>query len=432
MKYSLTPRRSLLLFFLLALGIALYYVVSDQPLDEASPESVGMSTDRLQRIDTVMKEYVEKQLYPGAVVLVMRHGKLVYHKSFGYNDLERKVRLPKDAIVRIASMSKAITSTAVMMLHEEGKFLLDDPVSKYIPAFKQPKVLDTFNAADTTYTTVPASREITIRDLLTHTSGLSYPEIGRVEAIAIYAKHDIPSGIGTPHYKLKDVINRLATLPLMHQPGKRFTYGLNTDVLGFLVEVVSGKPLDQFMRERIFEPLGMKDTGFYLAEDKASRLSTLFAEYDEGGTTLAETGYGFYPNFPLEKSTYYSGGAGLVSTAYDYAIFLQMILNGGEFNGKRVLGPVTVKLMTSNQIGDMNLIYKKFGLGFSIATEREAVRLPPSAGSLDWNGIYGTTFWADPEQGIVAVMMTQKYPNPYVDLGEKFRVLVYQAITQLD
>ncbi|WP_247237403.1 serine hydrolase [Telluribacter sp. SYSU D00476] len=431
-RLSLTPRRSLLIFFLLALAIALYYVFTDQPLAKASPESVGMSEERLERIDSVMQEYVTKGRIPGAVALVMREGKVVYHRSFGYNDTEKKVALPKDAIVRIASMSKAVTSVAVMMLYEEGRFLLDDPVSKYIPSFKEPKVLATFQATDTTFTTVPAKREITIRDLLTHTSGISYPEIGTVEAIALYAKHDIPSGIGTPHYKLGEVINRLAALPLMHQPGERFTYGLNTDVLGYLVEVVSGKSLDQFMRERIFEPLEMKDTGFYLSDDKAARLSTLFSEYEEGVTTVAKTGYGFYPNFPLEKGTYYSGGAGLVSTAYDYAIFLQMLLNGGALNGQQILGPVTVRLMTTNQIGDMNLIYKKLGFGFSIATEREAARLPPSVGSLDWNGIYGTTYWVDPQQRIVAVLMTQKYPNPHVDLGEKFRVLVYQAIKQLD
>ena len=399
-----------------------------QVLTEAPPESVGMSSERLQRIDRVVQEYVDKKQVAGAVLFIARNGKIVYQKGIGYDDMDAKTPLKKDAIFRIASQTKAITSTAVLMLHEEGRFLLDEPVSKYIPSFKNPKVLDKFNPQDSSFTTVPAKREVTIRDLLTHTSGIGYAGIGSPEANAIYAKNKIPSGIGTPYNKLSEAIDLLGTMPLMHNPGEKWTYGLNIDVLGRLVEVVSGLSFDEFLRTRIFEPLGMKDTYFYLPADKHSRSAVLYTEANK--ETIKAPANLPSAEFPKLKGTFFSGGAGLNATASDYAIFLQMILNGGEYNGKRLLSPVTVKMMTHNQIGDLSLGLKKFGLGFGLTTEREAAKLPPSVGTFDWGGIFGTTYWADPQEGIVAMIMTQKYPNSYGDLSDKFKVLVYQAITK--
>lgn len=400
-----------------------------QPLVDSSPESVGISSDRLKRIDKVLQDYIDKQHIAGAVALVIKNGKIVYHKGIGLDDVDAKTPLKKDAIFRIASQTKAITSTAVMILFEEGKFLLDDPVSKYIPAFKNPQILDKFNEADSSYTVKPAKREITVRDLLTHTSGISYAGIGSKEAKAIYAKNDIPSGIGTPHYKLSDAINRLGKMPLIHEPGERFTYGLNTDVLGYLVEVLSGKSLNDFMKERIFEPLGMKDTYFYLPENKFNRLATLYTQDKEGKTIKSENGKGFSGEYPKQNGTFYAGGAGLTSTAYDYAIFLQTLLNGGQYNGKRILSPAVVHLMTRNQIGDLNQGRNKFGLGFSIASEKEAARIPVPENVFEWGGIFGTTYWADPENKVVALLMTQKYPNTvWGEMQDKFKVLVYQAI----
>jgi CubicO group peptidase (beta-lactamase class C family) len=224
-------------------------------------------------------------------------------------------------------------------------------------------------------------------------------------------------------------MNALGGLPLIHQPGEKWTYGLNTDVLGYLVEVVSGMTLDQFFRTRIFEPLGMKDTYFYLPKDRHSRLVVLYTENEQKALQKQQARGSQSPDYPKQTGTYYSGGAGLSSTAYDYAIFLQMLLNGGEYNGKRLLSPATVRLMTSNQIGDLNLGIKKFGLGFGLITEREAARLPWSEGSYEWGGIFGTTYWVDPKEGIVALLYTQKLPNSYGDLSDKFRVLLYQAIT---
>lgn len=402
-----------------------------QMLAESSPESVGFDKERLARIDGVMKDFISNGKVAGTVALIVKDGKIIYYKGIGYDDVATKTELKKDAIFRIASQTKAITSTAVMMLFEEGKFLLDDPISKYIPSFKEPGVIDTFNAADSSYTTKPAKREITIRDLLTHTSGVSYAGIGTKEAVAIYAKNKIPSGIGTLNDKLSDAITALGKLPLVHQPGEKFTYGLSTDILGYLVEVTSGKTLDAFFRSRIFEPLGMKDTYFYLPKEKQNRLTTLYRQDKEGKTINSEQGKGSSPDYPKNAGTYFSGGAGLSSTAYDYAIFLQTLLNGGIYNGKRILSPAVVNLMTQNQIGEVNQGNNKFGLGFSIVSEKEAARIPVSKGSFQWGGIFGTTYWADPKQKIVGLLMTQNYPNSsWGEMQDKFKVLVYQALTK--
>ena len=405
------------------------HLLSAQQLVEAPAESVGMSSERLKRIDKVLQNYIDKQQVAGAVAIIVRNGKIVYYKGIGTDDRDASTPIKRDAIFRIASQTKAITSTAIMMLYEEGKFLLDEPVSKYIPSFKNPQILDQFNKADSSYTVKPAKDEITIRQLLTHTSGIGYAAIGSPESNAIYAKNNIPSGIGTPDYKLADVITRLGRMPLLHEPGEKFTYGLSSDVLGYLVEILSGKSLDSFLSERIFEPLGMKDTYFYLPENKKNRLLKLYSQDEDGKLIKAQNRPGFRPDFPNENGTFYSGGGGLASTALDYAIFLQTFLNGGQYNGKRILSPAVIRMMIQNQIGDVDAGQSKFGLGFSITTEKEAALLPVSVGSFDWGGMFGTTYWADPKEKIVALLMTQKYPNSVRgEMRDKYKVLVYQAI----
>jgi CubicO group peptidase (beta-lactamase class C family) len=404
------------------------FQVFAQNLPQATPESVGMSSARLKRIDAVFNEYIQKGWIPGGVTLIIRDGKIVHYQAYGFDDTDTKKPLSKDGIFRLASQTKAITSTAVMMLYEEGKFLLDDPISKYLPAFKSPRVLDKFNESDTSFTSIPAKREITIRDLLSHTSGIGYPTIGSKEANAIYAKYQVPGGIGTPHAKLGEVVNNLAKLPLMHSPGERWTYGLNLEVLGHLVETLSGLPLEDFFQTRIFKPLGISDTYFYLPESKFERLIQVYTENEQQQTTKAPT---LYQDYPKIKGGFYAGGAGLSGTTLDYAKFLQMFLNGGSFNGQQILSPAIVKMMTSNQIGDLSLGPRKFGLGFALATPKEAARIPVSEGSFEWGGIFGTNYWVDPKQGIIGLCMTQKYPNSHPELSEKFKVLVYQAITKL-
>jgi CubicO group peptidase (beta-lactamase class C family) len=421
------------LFTTLILAAFLASVISctqSSGFKSARPESVGMSSERLGRIDTLISSSIDSGWITGAVGFIARDGKIAYSKSFGYKDMEAKTPLKTDDIFRIASQSKAITSLAAMILFDEGRLLLDDPVSKYIPEFAHPVVLDKFNPVDTTYTTIPAYREITIRDLLTHTSGIDYPKIGSENMKAIYDKNNIPVGFESRPLLLGDWMKKLGKLPLVHQPGLQFTYGLNSDLLGSIVEVISGMNLDQFMHDWIFEPLGMNDTYFYIPADKQSRLVKPCTENEMlKAIKWKDRTFGDVDvNYPLVKGTYYSGGAGLSSTIQDYAKFLQMMLNGGEYNGKRIISRKTVELMTSNQIGNLNEGQNKFGLGFEITTEEGQARLGVSKGSFSWGGFYGTAYWADPKEKLVCLLFCQQWPISHGEIGDKFRVLVYSAL----
>ncbi|RYZ29726.1 MAG: class A beta-lactamase-related serine hydrolase [Chitinophagaceae bacterium] len=401
-------------------------------LSVTTPESVGMSTERLQRLDTMLNGWVNRGRTNGAVALLLRDGKIVYHKAFGFDDEEKKVPLRTDNIFRIASQTKAITSVAVMLLYEEGKLLLDDPVSRYIPEFAKPVVLDKFNAQDSSYTTVPAKTEITIRHLLTHTSGIGYAQIGSRESNAIYAKANLTSGIGSePGHTLKGDIPRLAKLPLMHQPGDRWTYGLSTDVLGYLVEVVSGMNLDQFFRSKIFEPLGMKDTYFNVPAEKQNRVVSLYLEAGgklQKAKPVVNVNGNFLIDYPKTGTTYFSGGAGLSSTALDYGIFLQMLLNGGDYNGKRILSPNSVRMMTMNQIGDVGFGVNKFGLGFGITTGKGSSILPTQEGTYEWGGAFSTLYWVDPKEKLVGILYRQLWGTTHGDAPNRFKVMVYSAL----
>ena len=401
-------------------------------LQPGNPVAEKFSTERLQRIDKLIKQYVDSGWVVGADAFIARNGKIVYNKAFGQADAEKKIPMQTDAIFRIASQTKAITSVAVMMLFEEGKFLLDDPISKYIPSFAHPKVLAEFNPKDSTYTTISARREITIRDLLTHTSGIDYAQIGSPAMKAIYAKNGIYAGFVYDKLLLADAINKLGTLPLVHQPGERFTYGLNIDVLGYLVERVSGKSLDQFLKERIFQPLGMNDTYFYLPPSKYSRLTPVYTPDKQQHLVKADekTFPGVNWAYPTTAGTYYAGGAGLSSTIHDYAIFLQMMLNNGEYNGHRLLSRHTVEIMTMNQIGNLNLNLErnKFGLGFEVFTKDGQAKLGETEGSFSWGGFYGTAFWADPKEHMICLLFVQEWPYPHGELTDKFKVMVYSAL----
>lgn len=418
--------------FVVIYSLLVFTSFSQKLTPVASTEQAGFSSQGIRKLDAMLNQWVKDSWIPGATAMIIKDGKIAYYKSVGHNDLSAKTPLKNDAIFRIASQTKAITSVAVMMLFEDGKLLLDDPVSKYLPAFKGQNVLDKFNAADTTYTTVPAKKEITIRELLTHTSGIGYAQIGSKEANAIYAKHNITSGIAVQHDKLLDAMNRLAKLPLMHQPGERWTYGLNTDLLGCLVEVVSGFSLDEFFRTRIFEPLGMKDSHFNLPASKANRLVNIYREDSTkqfGPVTPLLNNPGAKPDYPLVPHTYFSGGAGLSSTIYDYAIFLQMLLNDGVYNGKRLLGRNSVRMMTMNQIGDLSFgTDNKFGLGFQVITERGSARTPSQTGTYSWGGAFATSYWVDPKEKLVLLLYRQLQSYSHGEINEKFRALVYQAL----
>jgi CubicO group peptidase (beta-lactamase class C family) len=419
--------KKFLAFFLSVITIGSLHAQSVKNITAvSSPEDAGISSTRLNRIDNLLEAYAKNEQLPGAVALIVRDGKIVYHKAFGYSDMEKKTLLKRDDIFRIASQSKAITSLAVMMLWEEGRFLLDEPVSKYIPEFKSPTVLKTFNASDSSYTTEPAKSEITIRQLLTHTSGIDYAAIGSTEFKAIYAKATVPSGIGNDKDVLGDKIKILGKLPLRHQPGERWTYGLNSDVLGYLVEIWSGITFDQFLKTRVFDALGMKDTYFYLPKEKHNRLVALHEGKGDKVVKMQNKAYdGVNPNYPLLAGKYFSGGAGLSSTVEDYAKFLQLFLNKGEYNGVRLLSRKTVELMLTDQIADDS---QEFGLGFGLETPKNDHHSVVSLGTFTWGGAFNTHYWADPKERIIGLVFTNVYSTPHWSIGDKFRVLTYQSI----
>lgn len=432
-------KAAILWLSLLTLQFQLAAQSNQMELKESSPTSVGISEIRLKRLDQFIQKYVDEEQFSGATAIIVRDGKIIYYKAFGYSDIEKKKGMVKNNIFRIASMSKPIISVAAMMLYEEGKFSLDDPISKFIPAFRNPTVIDKYNPADTTYTTIPAKTEITVRHLLNQTSGIGYAQIGTNEANAIYYKNHINGGIGTPYSNLKEMISKIGGLPLFSHPGEKFLYGLNTDVLGYLIEVVSGMPLDKFLSDRIFEPLGMRDTYFYIPKIKQDRLVNLYQQDKKGQLRLQDSviklNGDFYRDFPkTPNGTYFSGGAGLNSTAFDYAVFCQMMINGGEYNGIRILSPHTIRLMTTNQIGDLVMWgdpnnQNRFGLGFGVYTEKSEAVVPVNAGTYDWAGMFASHFWVDPKAKVVAIFMRNVWPTTQWDFGDRVKALVYQAIT---
>ena len=401
-------------------------------LTEATPESVGMSSDRLQRIDNVFQQAINKNELPGISALVVRNGKIVYFKAFGMADNQANKTLKRDDIFRIASMSKAITSTAVMMLWEEGKFYLDDPISKYIPEFKNPTVLKSFSFSDSSYTTEPAKSEITIRHLLTHTSGLGYGVIDGDERFkAMYKKAGIVDLYTTEPVKIGDNIKKLAKLPLHHNPGEKYTYSEGLDVLGYFIEIMSGMTFEEFLRKRMFEPLGMSDTYFYLPDAKKDRLVAIQKPEKDKWVRFPVTFYD--PEYPVKGAkTFYSGGAGLSSSAKDYATFLQMYLNGGELGGKRFLSRTTIDVILSNQVGDLmggangNSFY---GLAFGVLKASGAAKGGlGSEGSFEWGGYFNTNYFADPKEKIIGILMKQTQQNTGDSYANMFRQLIYQSI----
>lgn len=404
--------------------------VSGQKLPVDKPENIGLSPDRLKRIDVVMNEYVGNGKMPGMIAMIIRHGKVGYFKSFRMKDIEEKKEMSNDAIFRIASMSKAITTVAIMTLYEEGYFLLTDPVSKFMPEFKNPKVVIKSPTTDSVIF-VPAKSEITIRQLLNHTSGITYGDglQGRY-----YRQAGMTVGLTPTEGTIAEMIKKLGQLPLISRPGEEFHYGMSVDVLGYLIEVISKMPLNEFLNKRIFEPLKMQDTYFTLPQNKLPRLTTLYKMESDGRLSPA---VGYFP-YPKEQN-YFSGGAGLISTAADYARFAQMLLNKGELEGKRILSRKTIELMTSNYTGDLyifnpfkhnGIMGDKFGYGFGIRTERGVYDELESIGTFGWDGAFYTRFWVDPKEDLVGIFLSQVDNYWSETLIGKFRNLVYQSISE--
>lgn len=394
------------------------------------PAPRGFLDGRLQRIDNAINAEISVGKIPGAVALIMKDGNIVYHKSFGYADIDTETPMQKDSIFRIASMTKAITSVAAMTLYERGYFRLNDPIAKYLPAFADMRIVSEVDDDGSVITTIPAKQPIRIIDLLTHTSGLSYPFIkSRVQRS--YVDSGVIDGFTVKDVDLATQMGLLATQPLLFEPGTEFAYGLNTDLLGRLVEIVSGKPLDQYFSEEIFEPLGMHDTFFYLPDDKAGRLVTLYAAVDEGLVVSQGDESDIVlddPLYPVAGArSYFSGGAGLSSTAYDYARFLQMLLNEGELGGARILGRKSVELMRTARFDWDGDAVPDFGLGFRVVSDIGRQGELGSVGSYAWGGAFNTGYWIDPVEKLVCVYMSQARPTRS-DLRDRFGTLVYQAL----
>jgi CubicO group peptidase (beta-lactamase class C family) len=401
------------------LAVSTVSLILAEGLPKIEPRQAGFSPERLLRIHHVLKNSVDRKEFAGVNVAIARHGKLAYFESFGFQDLEARKPMRPDTIFRMASMTKPIATSAVLMLYEEGKFLLDDPVSKFIPGLDMVKVLAREDGDGSQV--VDLERPMTIRHLLTHTSGLSNAKA--YQAAGVFAR------TGT----LRDMAAKLPTVPLAHQPGQAWRYAQSIDVLGYLVEVWSGKTFDVFLEERIFQPLGMKDTGFNVAKEKLDRVSKLYSLNDHGEVAPSRQ-----QGDPGRKPTFFSGGGGLYSTAGDYLRFCQLLLNGGQLDGKRLLSPATVGFMMRNQI-PIDVIppngpngRKGYGFGFG-----GAVLLDPAAsetlsfeGEYNWGGANGTYFWIDRKNDLIGLWMVQR--PPFVPPPSKrFKVMTYQAIDNL-
>jgi len=402
----------------------------------ASPEDMGLSSERLERIASAIQKSIDDGRIAGGVALVARHGKIVYLKAVGMADREAGKPMRTDSIFRICSMTKPITSVAAMMLYEEGRFLLNQPVSDFIPEFKNMKVLDPPWPQDKTSppgALVGAKRPVTIRHLLTHTSGLTYhwnPRVGK-----LYGDAPVGHGLVQQQGTIGEGVKKLASFPLLFQPGDHWEYSMADDVLGYLVETVSGMPLDRFLQERMFKPLGMKDTDFFLPDDKVARLATAYTYYPEkglqpivNGQVVKEGQFSYSADYPYRgPRTYFSGGGGLCSTAEDYYRFCQMMLNGGQSGSGRLLSRKSVELIRQNH-AQGKLEDFGYGLGFGVTSEPRFLTELGSVGSYDWGGFYYTTFVIDPKEDLIAIFMGQLHPTGGLNLDSKVIRLAYQAI----
>jgi CubicO group peptidase (beta-lactamase class C family) len=406
----------------------IWIVAPGQELVIGKPEELGFSTQRLARIDQVFNSYVTENKMAGSVILVARKGKIAYYKAFGFRDKESNSKMELGSIFRIASQTKAIVSVGIMMLQEEGKLLIQDPLSRFIPEYKETKVAVSKQTGG--YEIVKAKREITIKDLLTHTAGVGYGQ-------GIAAEEWKKAGLQDFYFAhldepVAETIKRMAALPMDAHPGERYVYGYATDILGVVIERASGMPLDQFLKERIFDPLGMTDTYFFLPREKASRLATVYMP-EEGrplkpapvnGTVDSQ---GQYVTGPRKN---FSGGAGLVSTAKDYYHFLEMMANGGEFYGKRILSSRTAHLMTVDHL-DNGIEHRPglgFGLGFEVVLDQGKRGTYGSVGQFGWGGAYGSTYWVDPAEEMIVLYFTQVRPGSIVKDQLQLRALIYQAL----
>jgi CubicO group peptidase (beta-lactamase class C family) len=434
-----------LLFFALALSTPL---AAAEAVKTVKPEEVGLSTPRLEKISQSMRGYIEQQKMAGAVVLVARHGKIAYFETFGDADTGKPMQ--RDTMFRICSMTKPVVTLAILQLYEDGKLLLSDPVAKYIPEFAYPKVIEMLPAgSNPAFRLVPAKRDITIKDLLTHTAGMPYPFASEWypkdrllrQMHDMYEEAGISSGMYETEGTIGDMVKRLARLPIASQPGEAFIYGMAADVSGYLVEVVSGQKLDDYIAEHIFKPMKMNDSYFFVPESKQARLAAVWKSDWHGTLEKVTPGphqegdYRYSATFQTQgPKTFLSGGVGMVTTPYDYFRFAQMLLNKGELDGVRLVSRKTVELMTTNQIGKLSEITLhdegwKFGLGLGLQADREHNVDAGSVGTFEWAGLYSTRFSVDPKEEKITIFLSQTHPfNYHFDLWDKLLVMSNASI----
>jgi CubicO group peptidase (beta-lactamase class C family) len=424
-------KRFSLLLPLIFLFISCALSDTEQTQTASTPEDLGFNTEKLAEIGQLIEMEIEDGRIAGGAALIKRHGEIVLKDAWGWQDIEEERPMEPSHLFRIASMTKAITSVAILQLYERGELGLNDPLENFIPEFAEPHVLTDFDEETGAFETRLAERSIAIHDLLTHTSGIAYGFNNDTFRI-LYGEAGIPD-LGTEDdLTIEESMTALGKLPLAHDPGEEYTYGLNTDVLGRVVEVVSGLTLAEYFQQHIFKPLEMNDTGFYLP-GREEDLTTLYTTVDDELLPFpGDEDQIITPNFPVRGAmTYYSGGAGLTSTVYDYTRFLQALLNGGELDGSRILEEETWQLMSTHQIEDLRLGDNKFGYGLLIITPEGAEEGKRSAGSLSWGGIYQTTYWIDPEKEMTVVLYNQVYPSPTRnDFYDRFERAVYSAIVE--
>lgn len=420
-----TTNHNIHIFFIL------FFFTINQSYSQSFQPDKGINIDRIERVDSVINNSIQEGEIPGAVVIVAKDGKTVYHKSYGYSNIEKKIPMDRNSIFRIASMSKAITTVGVMILYERGFFLLDDPISKYIPEFKNPKILMEIDSVGNIIETKPSKKEIKIINLLNHTSGIAYP-FHPTKLKRVYKEAGIIDAITDENVILKDKMLKLAECPLLFEPGSQYQYGLNIDLLGYLIEVVSGKSLDQFFDDEIFTPLGMNDTQFYLPDEKASRLVQLYSWKNDKGLIVSKGDESPIkinnPNFPIEGAkSYFSGGGGLTSTASDYCRFTQMLLNMGNLDDHQIISRKSVELITSPRL-DLNKDgVMDYGFGFGFIEDIGKLSELGSIGSYYGGGAFYGIYWIDPAEKLTAVFLSQILPGR-TDVALKFKTMVYQAL----
>lgn len=422
----------LLVLFLFVACTPSEKTVTEHTFETADPSSVGMVADSLDAVTAFLEEAVSAQKIPGAVASVVKDGRLVYSEAVGFKDIENGEMMSRDDVFRLASMTKPITSVAILMLAERGDLSVDDPLSKYIPEFSNPEVLESYDASDNSWTSVPADREITIHDLLTHTSGISYGFTNR-RMNAIYKGNNVPDGTVTDGRTIEQTMASLGELPLLHQPGERWTYGLSTDVLGRVVEVASGMRLDEFFETEIFSPLGMNSTGFNLPPDKQRRLTALYRNPERERLTrvsqLTVAGSDGLEIDEMPAVEYFSGGSGLMGTAADYQRFMQAVLNGGELGDVRIFGEQAAEWLMTHQMGELRMEQNDgFSYGFLVSLPEGDLKNLRKTDRLQWGGLFQTYFWIDPQRNATVVLLTQVYPSAHQgEIYDGFEMRVNRA-----